>query len=226
MAGRWPRDPPRPVAETVTLDAGRSRFEGGIAFSVIRAFHSRSEIRATTAQPQSHHGEGIFSRHLEDQIRGPQLEEPARLPALQRRREVDGKSMKEHLRFAVAYWHTFRGIGWRPVRPRHGRPPVGRRHRLVENAEQSARGRLRVHREARRRLLLLPRPRRRPRRARPRRDQQEPRRSRRRRSRRSRSGTGIKLLWGTANLFCNPRYMHGAATSPQRRRLRLRRARR
>ncbi len=26
--------------------------------------------------------------------------------------------------------------------------------------------------------------------------------------------TGIKLLWGTANLFTNPRYMHGASTSP------------
>jgi xylose isomerase len=26
--------------------------------------------------------------------------------------------------------------------------------------------------------------------------------------------TGIKLLWGTANLFSHPRYMHGAATSP------------
>ena len=26
--------------------------------------------------------------------------------------------------------------------------------------------------------------------------------------------TGIKLLWGTANLFSNPRYMSGAATSP------------
>ena len=25
--------------------------------------------------------------------------------------------------------------------------------------------------------------------------------------------TGIKLLWGTSNLFSNPRYMHGAATS-------------
>ena len=29
--------------------------------------------------------------------------------------------------------------------------------------------------------------------------------------------TGIKLLWGTANLFSNPRYMHGAATSPNAR---------
>jgi xylose isomerase len=26
--------------------------------------------------------------------------------------------------------------------------------------------------------------------------------------------TGIKLLWGTAQLFAHPRYMHGAATSP------------
>ncbi|GAG31024.1 unnamed protein product, partial [marine sediment metagenome] len=26
--------------------------------------------------------------------------------------------------------------------------------------------------------------------------------------------TGIKLLWGTANLFSHPRYLHGAATSP------------
>ena len=26
--------------------------------------------------------------------------------------------------------------------------------------------------------------------------------------------TGVKLLWGTANLFSHPRYMHGAATGP------------
>ena len=25
--------------------------------------------------------------------------------------------------------------------------------------------------------------------------------------------TGIKLLWGTANLFSHPRYVHGAGTS-------------
>ena len=27
--------------------------------------------------------------------------------------------------------------------------------------------------------------------------------------------TGVKLLWGTANVFSNPRYMNGAATNPQ-----------
>ena len=26
--------------------------------------------------------------------------------------------------------------------------------------------------------------------------------------------TGIKLLWGTANVFSHPRYMNGAATNP------------
>ena len=26
--------------------------------------------------------------------------------------------------------------------------------------------------------------------------------------------TGIKVLWGTANCFSNPRYMNGAATNP------------
>ena len=26
--------------------------------------------------------------------------------------------------------------------------------------------------------------------------------------------TGVKLLWGTANLFSHPRYMGGAATNP------------
>ena len=28
------------------------------------------------------------------------------------------------------------------------------------------------------------------------------------------AATGVKVLWGTANLFSNPRYMNGAATNP------------
>ena len=30
---------------------------------------------------------------------------------------VEGKSMKDHLRFAVCYWHTFRGTGSDPFGP-------------------------------------------------------------------------------------------------------------
>lgn len=33
-------------------------------------------------------------------------------------------------------------------------------------------------------------------------------------ARQKQKDTGIKLLWGTANLFSNPRYMNGAATNP------------
>ena len=55
------------------------------------------------------------------------------------------------------------------------------------------------------------------------RDQRQPRQGRRRCSKEEQQRTGIKLLWGTANLFSNPRFVHGAATSLQRRRLRLRR---
>jgi xylose isomerase len=32
--------------------------------------------------------------------------------------------------------------------------------------------------------------------------------------RRKQEATGVKLLWGTANLFSNRRYMAGAATNP------------
>src|SRR6266446_9892975 len=31
--------------------------------------------------------------------------------------KVEGKTMKEHLRFAVCYWHTFRGMGGDPFGP-------------------------------------------------------------------------------------------------------------
>ncbi len=30
----------------------------------------------------------------------------------------------------------------------------------------------------------------------------------------SRLDSGVKLLWGTANVFSNPRYMNGATTNP------------
>src|SRR5215470_17329992 len=30
---------------------------------------------------------------------------------------VEGKSMRDHLRFAVCYWHTFRGMGGDPFGP-------------------------------------------------------------------------------------------------------------
>src|SRR5262245_63367528 len=37
--------------------------------------------------------------------------------------KVEGKTMKEHLRFAVCHWHTFRGTGNDPFGPGCARRP-------------------------------------------------------------------------------------------------------
>lgn len=126
---------------------------------------------------------------------------------------VEGKPMREHFRFAVAYWHTFRGQGADPFGP-------GTMHRPWEGAEDTVKNaqdrvkvafefmqKLGVHfycfhdrdvapegttlKESHKNLDDV---------VKALKEEQE--------------RTGIKLLWGTANLFSNPRYMHGAATSP------------
>ena len=77
---------------------------------------------------------------------------------------------------------------------------------------QGGRGVRDVH-DARLSLLRLPRSRRRSRGREPRRVRQEPRRDDRYFAEKMQA-TGVKLLWGTANLFSHPRYMAGAATNP------------
>lgn len=125
-----------------------------------------------------------------------------------------GKPMKDHLKFSVAYWHTFTGTGVDPF----GQPTVDRPWDEA-NTDPMERAKVRVAvafelmeklgieyfcfhdrdiapeadtlAETNQRLdtivALI--------------EQQMQR-------------TGIKLLWGTANLFSNKRFMHGAATSP------------
>jgi len=125
---------------------------------------------------------------------------------------VEGKPMKEHLRFAVSYWHTMRGTGSDPfgpgtmVRPwETGGDPLEMALRRVEVAfeflEKLGVGFYCFHdrdvapegaslAEANRHLDTVA-------------DALE----------RQQQRTGIRLLWGTANLFSHPRYVHGAATS-------------
>ena len=47
---------------------------------------------------------------------------------------VEGKSMKDHLRFAVSYWHTFRGTGSDPFGPGTMQRPWESGQDTVENA--------------------------------------------------------------------------------------------
>ena len=125
---------------------------------------------------------------------------------------VEGKTMRDHLRFSVVYWHTFRnplsdpfGVGT-ALRPwDDGSESVKNAQKRVKAAfefmeklgapyyafhdrdvapEGKSLAASNKNLDAVAKVLKA--------------EQQR---------------TGIKLLWGTACLFANPRYMHGAATS-------------
>lgn len=125
---------------------------------------------------------------------------------------VEGKPMKDHLRFSVAYWHTMRGTGSDPfgpgtmLRPWEGQDTVdnavNRMRVFFEFCEKLGAPYFCFHdrdvapegkslAESNKNLDAVVKV-----------------------IKEEQARTGIKLLWGTANLFSNPRYMHGAATSP------------
>ena len=125
---------------------------------------------------------------------------------------VAGKTMREHFRFTVVYWHTFRGTGSDPFGAATLQRPWDDGSESVDNACNRARAAFEFFEkldapfyafhdrdvapeghtlaESHANLDAV---------AKVLKEEQE------------RSGVG--LLWGTANLFSNPRYMHGAATS-------------
>jgi xylose isomerase len=124
---------------------------------------------------------------------------------------VAGKTMKDHLRFAIAYWHSFCG---------DGSDPFGNATRLYPWKDAGNDDKIKQRLDAafefitkigagyycfhdtdivgdgsvfeieKRLEKILPV------------------------MKKMQEETGIKLLWGTANLFSNPRYMNGAATNP------------
>ena len=153
-----------------------------------------------------------LSRRAQDPVRRSQIENPLEFKYYNPDEVVDGKTLKEHLRFSVVYWHTFRN----PLSDPFGAGTAVRPWDDGTNSVASRSGKaggFRAVREARRPVLRLPRSR---------------RRAGKVRTKESHANldevvkvlkeeqarTGVKLLWGTANLFTNPRYMHGAATSP------------
>lgn len=125
---------------------------------------------------------------------------------------VEGKTMKEHLRFTVCYWHTFRGTGADPF----GSGTMVRPWDDGSNSVENACNRARVAFEFFEKLDV-------PYYAFHDRDVAPEGDSLREsnahfdavadvlESEQNRSG--VKLLWGTANMFSHPRFMHGAATT-------------
>ncbi len=125
---------------------------------------------------------------------------------------VEGKTMKEHLRFTVCYWHTFRGTGADPF----GSGTMVRPWDDGSNSVENACNRARVAFEFFEKLDV-------PYYAFHDRDVAPEGDSLRESNAHfdavadvleaEQNRSGVKLLWGTANMFSHPRFMHGAATT-------------
>lgn len=147
------------------------------------------------------------------EFEGQQSDNPLAFRYYDENRLVAGKTMKEHMRFAVCYWHTFCNTGV---------DPFGRGTKSFPWDEKSdpldrAKDRLDAAFEFFTRLGvpyycfhdrdLAP-------------EGASVLESEKilyqvaALAKERQQATGVKLLWGTANLFSHPRYMNGAATNP------------
>jgi xylose isomerase len=126
---------------------------------------------------------------------------------------IDGKTVSSHLRFSIAYWHSFRGVGSDPFGP----GTIVRPWEKGTDALSIAKTRLDAAFEFFQKIRapfycfhdrdIAPEGR----------SLAESNRNLDRvvaHAKALQKETGVKLLWGTANLFSNPRYMCGAATNP------------
>ncbi len=144
---------------------------------------------------------------------GPESRNPLAFKYYQADKKVLGKSMREHLRFSVAYWHTFRGSGSDPF----GAATFHRDWEKGDNSVETAIVRAHAAFEFMSKLGV-------PYFCFHDRDIAPEGRTLAESNRNLdavikvvkslQAETGIKLLWGTSNLFSHPRYMNGAATNP------------
>lgn len=143
---------------------------------------------------------------------GPESKNPLAFRHYNESELVEGKSMKDHLRFSVAYWHTLRGSGADPFGPGTMVRPWESGQDTVENAcnrmkvgiefieklgapfycfhDRDIAPEGSTLAESNKNLDAVVKV-----------------------AKSEMQRTGVKLLWGTANLFSNPRFMHGAATT-------------
>ncbi|MEA9656120.1 xylose isomerase [Xanthomonas campestris pv. raphani] len=128
-------------------------------------------------------------------------------------KQVAGKSMAEHLRFAVAYWHSFCGNGADPFGPGTRAYPWDVGNTALARAEAKSDAafefftKLGVPYYCFHDIDLAPDAD----------DIGEYENNLKHMvgiAKQRQADTGVKLLWGTANLFSHPRHMNGASTNP------------
>ena len=144
---------------------------------------------------------------------GPESDNPLAFKAYDANRIVAGKTMEEHLRFAVCYWHTFCANGADPFGPgtreyawSTASDPIDRARDKMDAAfefftklgvpyycfhdrDMAPEGDTVAESEKNLQTLVAL-------------------------AKERQQATGMKLLWGTANLFSHPRFMNGASTNP------------
>ena len=146
---------------------------------------------------------------------GPKSDNPLAFKYYDADRLIGGKTMKEHLRFAVAYWHSFCGDGSDPFgAATHLHPWADDARWPMEAAEHKLDAAFEFMTKLGAGFYcfhdrdMAP-------------EGGSPAESERNLARivdlaaERQSAAGVKLLWGTANLFSHPRFMNGAATNPE-----------
>ncbi|HEV2693714.1 MAG TPA: xylose isomerase [Verrucomicrobiae bacterium] len=143
---------------------------------------------------------------------GPTSKNPLSFKHYNAEEIIAGRTMREHLRFAVVYWHTFRGTGSDPFGAGTMQRPWDDGSNSVKNAQNRARVAFefieklgapyyawhdrdvapegKTLTESNKNFDAVAKV-----------------------LKQEQDRTGIKLLWGTANLFSDPRFVHGASTS-------------
>ena len=126
---------------------------------------------------------------------------------------VNGKPMKEHLRFATAYWHTFCGTGGDPFGPGTKIYPWDLENDPIQSAHQRLDAAFEFFTKLGTEFFCFHD-----------RDMSPEGENVKETNKllqdfselakHKQEESGVKLLWGTANLFSHPRYMNGAATNP------------
>jgi len=146
------------------------------------------------------------------QYEGPKSRNPLAFKHYNPEEKIEGWTMKDHLRFSVTYWHTFRGTGADMFGVGTAIRPWDDGTASIANAQNRARVAFEfieklgapfyafhdrdvapegaTLRESNQNLDAVVKV-----------------------LKEEQQRTGVKLLWGTACLFVHPRYMHGAATS-------------
>ena len=153
-----------------------------------------------------------FPKVTKIKYEGPRSRNPLAFKHYNADEVVAGKTMRDHLRFAVVYWHTFRGTGSDPFGAGTMQRPWDDGSNSVPNAQKRVRAAFEFIEKLGAPFYCFHD-----------RDVAPEGKSLRETNKNfdavakvlkeEQKRTGIKLLWGTANLFSNPRFVHGAATS-------------